>query len=237
MEDLMSANNDKESRPRSGGPRTLEGRERSSNNSRRHGILSEKIVVLQSESQDDYRQLRRSYYEELRPVGIIEKDLVDDMVWAKWRQLRAMTVETGAIDKQMDDQKEYWEDRCPTVDCETRTAHAIKTLVDESNDLQHLSRYETRFHRMYHRSLRLLVELQERRRRDGQAIEPPEAEKQNLPNEQPSTGSKPPTYRARNDFPVVVGRACSPPPVVCGAGCQPAADCQSARSFRSARRL
>jgi hypothetical protein len=50
----------------------------------------------------------------------------------------------------------------------------MKTLVDESNDLQHLSRYETRFDRMYHRALKQLLELQDRRKLDGQSVTPQE---------------------------------------------------------------
>jgi hypothetical protein len=154
-------------RRKPGGPKTDEGKARSAGNSVRHGVLSEKIVVLQSENPETYNQLRRNYFDALQPVGFLECDLVEDIVWSKWRQIRAMRVETAAIDERMDLDAEYWERQCPTVDPDTRTAHAIKTLVDESNDLQHLSRYETRFHRMYHRSLRQLLELQERRKRDG----------------------------------------------------------------------
>jgi hypothetical protein len=179
-------------RPRSGGPRTEEGKAKSSANSQRHGILSEKIVVLQSENPEAYNQLRRNYFDSLAPIGFLECDLVEDIVWSKWRQMRAMRVETATIDEQMDRQAGYWERVCPTVDSATRTGHAMKTLVDESNDLQHLSRYETRFHRMYHRSLRQLLELQEKRRRDGAGSEPQpapgtpaEPENTNLPNEQP----------------------------------------------------
>jgi hypothetical protein len=182
---------------RSGGPRTEEGRAKSSGNSQRHGVLSDKIVVLQSENAAAYNELRRNYYDSLKPVGFLETQLVDDIVWSKWRQMRAMRVETAAIDEQMDVDASFWERECPTVDSGTRTSHAIKTLVDESNDLQHLSRYETRFHRMYHRSLRQLLELQEKRRLDGAGSETPEPapapsepENINLPNEQPA--SEPP---------------------------------------------
>jgi hypothetical protein len=121
-------------RQRSGGPRTEEGKVNSSANSQRHGILSEKIVVLQSENPEAYNQLRRNYFDSLAPVGFLECDLVEDIVWSKWRQMRAMRVETATIDEQMDRQAGYWQRVCPTVDSATRTCHAMKTLV-ESNDL------------------------------------------------------------------------------------------------------
>jgi hypothetical protein len=139
----------------------------------------------------------------LRPVGLLETGLVEEMVWAKWRQMRAIRVETATIDERMDDESTYWEEVCPNVDDDTRTAHAVKSLVDDSNDLQHLSRYETRFHRMFHRSLRQLLELQEKRRRDGQPVETttpapePEPEKVKLPNEQPAVAPR--NFHARQD--------------------------------------
>jgi hypothetical protein len=147
--------------------------------------------------------------------------------------MRAMRVETATIDEQMDRQAGYWERVCPTVDSATRTCHAIKTLVDESNDLQHLSRYETRFHRMYHRSLRQLLELQEKRKRDGDTVPGPApvAETQpessesarpttqntKLPNELPAARTQFPvaeTFNKRNDLaaPVTV-----PPPLAAAA--------------------
>ena len=199
-------------RPRSGGPRTDEGKAKSAENSQKHGVLSENIVTLRTENPALYEEIRASYFDALEPVGFLETDLVEDIVWSKWRQMRAIRVETATIDERMDNEAEYWRRQCPTVDSPTRTCHAIKTLVDESNDLQHLNRYETRFHRMYHRSLRLLLELQEKRKRDGGSVpapvpestpapptEPrptesarPRAQNINLPNELPAARTHPP---------------------------------------------
>ncbi|HET8547480.1 MAG TPA: hypothetical protein VFL57_05740 [Bryobacteraceae bacterium] len=231
--DLNSNTNDKE-RLRSGGPRTEEGRASSSQNAKRHGVLSEKIIVLQGEKLAEYKELKRNYHESLRPVGFLECQLVDDIVWSKWRQMRAMRVETATIDEKMDEEREYWERECPTVDDDTRAAHAIKTLVDESNDLQHLSRYETRFHRMYHRSLRQLLELQEKRKLDGETIaaEPPEPPEQsrdpqaasarqranmNLPNELagPEPAAAAPAFTPRN--PIRTPAAVESPPRITAA--------------------
>src|ERR671933_78538 len=100
--DPDSQTNPESPRGRSGGPRTEEGKAKSSANSVRHGILSEKIVVLQSEHPEVYNQLKRNYYDSLEPVGFLECELVDDMVWAKWRQMRSVRVETATIDERMD---------------------------------------------------------------------------------------------------------------------------------------
>src|SRR5919107_4813810 len=118
--------------PRSGGPRTDEGKAKSAANSQRHGVLSEKIVVLRTENPALYDKIRASYFDALEPLGFLECDLVEDIVWSKWRQMRAIRVETATIDERMDNEAEYWNRQCPTVDSPTRTCHAIKTLVDES---------------------------------------------------------------------------------------------------------
>ncbi|HET8550542.1 MAG TPA: hypothetical protein VFL57_21170 [Bryobacteraceae bacterium] len=153
---------------RTGGPKTEAGRGKSAANSMRHGVLSNKMIVLQSESNEEYEHLKQSYYEELQPVGLMESELVDEMIWAKWRQRRAITCETAAIDQQMDAEAEDIEEIIIHIDDSTRTAHAIQTLANESNDLALLNRYETRFHRLYHRAFRQLLELQDRRLRLGE---------------------------------------------------------------------
>ena len=67
-------------RPRSGGPRTEEGKASSAANSQRHGVLSEKIVVLRTENPALYDKIRASYFDALEPVGFLECDLVEDIV-------------------------------------------------------------------------------------------------------------------------------------------------------------
>jgi hypothetical protein len=187
-EDTMSEHKSKAGNPK-GGPRTEAGKNKSKWNSMSHGVLSNKMIVLQSESDAEYEHLKQSYYGDLQPVGLMESELVDEMIWAKWRQRRAITTETATIDKQMDKDAKKVEREIIDIDDHTRTACAIQTLANESNDLALLNRYETRFHRIYHRAFRQLLELQDRRKGDGQPVETkppapaPEAKKQKLPNE------------------------------------------------------
>jgi hypothetical protein len=176
-----------------GGPKTVEGRKRSAMNALRHGVLSDKMIVLQSEKQEYYDKLRREYYEELNPVGLMEAELVDEMIWAKWRQRRCIIAETATIDMQMDDEAAKLR---PDIEDALRSAHAIRTISNESNDLAHLSRYETRFHRMFHRAFRQLLELQDRRKRDGQTIETTETTTDRAPASAAEKRSQPDLQRA-----------------------------------------
>ncbi|HET8549256.1 MAG TPA: hypothetical protein VFL57_14680 [Bryobacteraceae bacterium] len=193
---LADTKSDTASPLRSGGPQTHAGKQRSAGNATRHGVLSNKMIVLQSECHEEYEHLRASYYGELQPVGVMESELVDEMIWAKWRQRRAITCETATIDLQMDAEADEVEQTITDIDDSTRTAHAIRTLANESRDLDLLNRYETRFHRMFHRAFRQLLELQDRRRRDGQPVETKELtpalepENKKLPNEQPGAPAR-----------------------------------------------
>ena len=175
-----------------GGPATEEGKRRAAMNAIRHGVLSNKFIVLQSESQEEFDDLKLNYYMALEPANFMERELVDEIVWAKWRQRRAIASETATIDLQMDLDAPKVEELIEDVDDATRTAHAIKTLANEGNDLALLNRYETRFHRIYYRALKQLMELQDRRRAQAEVVETeepapaPQPEKAKLPNELPA---------------------------------------------------
>jgi hypothetical protein len=181
-----------------GGPKTEDGKRRAALNAIRHGVLSNKLIVLQSESEEEFEEMKLSYYMALEPANFMERELVDEMVWAKWRQRRAIASETASIDLQMDLEAEKLDELIEDVDDSTRTAHAIKSLANEGKDLALLSRYETRFHRVYYRALKELQGLQDRRRADAQSVETeepapePQPENAKLPNELPTPESAKP---------------------------------------------
>ena len=182
---------------RNGGPKTEAGRKRSSANALRHGVLSNKMIVLQTESEEEFEMLKRGYYEALKPANFLEAELVDEMIWAKWRQRRAITSETAAIDFQMDMEADRVDRKVENIDESTRTAHAIRTLSNESGELALYSRYETRLNRMYHRALERLLEMQDRRRAEAQAAE--HGEGQVAENTTPAPGSRPGNKKLPNE--------------------------------------
>ena len=73
---------------RSHGPKTPEGKAISSMNALRHGMTA-KALLLTNEDPEAYIQLANAYYEKFQPADDVERDLVDEMVIAKWRQRRA----------------------------------------------------------------------------------------------------------------------------------------------------
>jgi hypothetical protein len=219
MKNHDSSKNNADRRPRSGGPQTPAGKQQSAANSRRHGILSENIVVLCTESEAQWEDLLNGYLEEFQPVGFLENRLVQQIAWAEWRQFRAIRVESATINRQIDLDGDRVKREYVRVDNDTRTCVSVQKLVDTSNDLQHLSRYETRFNRMYYRALNQLLAVQQKRRRDGQPTEPapvesveseaPQPEKSKLPNEQPVAASEPDSHEHPRN-----GDSETPPPLI-----------------------
>jgi hypothetical protein len=191
----MASSTENNNRKGKGGPKTPEGKARSSMNALRHGACSE-AVLLANESAENYDKLERSYYDHWRPATFQECELLDEMIVAKWRQRRCWNTESAAIDCQMErSAEEFLRHHNPGPDSSKEAAYAIRKLSNESNELQSLSRYETRYHRMYHRALARLIELQEKRILDGQSASAPAEEI--LPNELPDAPETP----QRTQFP------------------------------------
>lgn len=91
---LTSAENGRRSR----GPITPAGKRRSSQNGRRHGILSAELVIdALGESTAELARLRSRLWEELEPVGLVEEMLAEQILVAYWRLRRVLIAEAGLL--------------------------------------------------------------------------------------------------------------------------------------------
>jgi len=142
---------------KSHGPKTDEGREISSRNSLNHGFTAKKTVVLACENPEQFQEMLGYYADTYRPGSPVEKDLIAEMVAARWRMQRLRMIETALIDSEM--QRELPETETP-ADPGFQIAFAFRRLVDESRAISLASRYESRLHRIHERSHRTLRELQ-----------------------------------------------------------------------------
>ena len=70
-----------------GGPKTAEGKARSSQNAIKTGAYA-KEIVLQQESVEDFLWLSDTFMRDLKPQDIVGQTLVRDLVHIAWRQLR-----------------------------------------------------------------------------------------------------------------------------------------------------
>ena len=142
---------------KSHGPVTKEGKQASSQNSRKHGLLS-KRVVLEGESQEEFDALLASFLEEHQPQTPTEAALIENMAVARWRQQRVWSLETTALDHQIRRPKYMEGDDFPT-----QAFVAFRTLADEGRSLELLNRYDTRFERQFRAALTALLNLQAKR--------------------------------------------------------------------------
>jgi hypothetical protein len=146
---------------KSRGPKTAEGREKSSRNSLDHGFCSKKTILLECENAGEFQTMLGDYAATYQPGSPVEEGLVNEMVACRWRMLRLRLIETALIDSEMDREPPESE---TTDNPAYQLAFAFRRLVDDSRAISLASRYESRLHRIHERSHRTLRELQQTRR-------------------------------------------------------------------------
>jgi hypothetical protein len=78
---------------KSRGPKTPEGKERSSQNALKHGLRAQKHIVLPGERAAEFAALEAALLEELAPQGALQTVLARRVVAAAWRLERAERLE------------------------------------------------------------------------------------------------------------------------------------------------
>lgn len=141
------------------GPRTAAGKERSSRNATRHGLLSGRMLI-DGESEDELKALRRGMRQSLRPVGELEEELVERMVAATWRRRRGDRVELGLWD---------WRGSVSTGKSTLANVFYVDSQHDQS--LQKLTRYMMAYSGEFRRAFQMLREAQAARREMADAAD------------------------------------------------------------------
>jgi hypothetical protein len=155
------------------GPRTVEGKERSSRNAIKHGIFS-KHLFLDDECRADFDKLHQGLREDFQPEGVMEQLLVEQLAitFLRWRRMLAAESVMFA--------------RSPASDLESvkgdmgRLREALKkiesanmnftdfgppsSLLPPPPDLDRIVRYESHLSREFDRKLSQLERLQRARR-------------------------------------------------------------------------
>ena len=117
------------------GPRTEEGKARSSQNASKHGLSGRSVAVAPGEH-EEFQQLLADFTAEIKPQGVVQQTLFDELVAAAWNLRRARRMEA-----------------------ELCTEMEYRDLL-ASDDLQtkfdRLGRHKTRLERTFHRCLKEL---------------------------------------------------------------------------------
>src|SRR5438552_18866634 len=83
---------------KSHGPKSAEGKKKSSRNALRHGCTAGHTILLACEDRGDFKRMRKDYDAMYKPVTMEEQNLVAEMFATAWRLRRATTIETALID-------------------------------------------------------------------------------------------------------------------------------------------
>ena len=146
---------------KSRGPISARGKAISAQNSARHSILAN-TIVLEGESTERFTALLEALQTELMPETELEISLIENMAACRWRQMRIWGMEKAGLSYAVRQQSAS-NHEISAEDAPTRTALAFRTLCDETRTFDLMNRYETRFDRQYSRALQRFTELRRRR--------------------------------------------------------------------------
>jgi hypothetical protein len=153
-------NTDEQPRKRGGGPRTPEGKRRSSLNARRHAITARVHVATPEESAVFDAHLK-AYLEALAPVGVVERDLAIEIADLKFRLKRAGSVEHAIFALGHETHAEAINSGHPQADA--ALAEGL-TWIREAKRLQLLTLYEARIRKAVEKNTAELERLQKERK-------------------------------------------------------------------------
>jgi len=87
------------------GPRTEEGKARSSQNALKHGLTSNKSLLLPDEDEEEFREFASDLKATYAPFNTVEAELVDDIISIQWRRKRAAFLEARILSAENPDFK------------------------------------------------------------------------------------------------------------------------------------
>jgi hypothetical protein len=138
------------------GPRTEEGKAKSSLNAMKHGLTATHLLIP-TESADDFEAHAASLRAHFAPADPLRSLLVDQLIAAAWRLRRARLFERLILEQRADDIKENLDDDGTTYnDPADYFALAYRGDCSGEKALDTLSRHETRIERAFYRALKAL---------------------------------------------------------------------------------
>ena len=156
---------------KSTGPKTPEGKAKSSQNALTHGLLAQQILVNDDDPNEPtvfFDILFNGLTGELQPQGFQEILLVERIAVCYWRIRRAYRYEAQSIRNQRQDELSPFQDLARSVT--GREADPYKISLPSDQKIQNLVRYETMIDRQLNRCLTQLYQLQSSRPSEPQAL-------------------------------------------------------------------
>ncbi len=142
------------------GPKSVEGKRKSSLNALRHGLTGQ-IVVMPTEDLQAYQRHLESFAGEYRPQGPTEAHLVQALADTSWRLNRVAALETNVLTLGVASEAG------PLIGAPQQIQDAMSiaaALESQSKALSNLSMHSQRLSRQFERTVDKLHELQQTRR-------------------------------------------------------------------------
>jgi hypothetical protein len=144
---------------KSTGPRTPEGKARSSHNATRHGLTG-RVVVLPSEDMNVYHAFCKELMADLAPETPLERQYAQTFCDTQWRLNRARSFEDGMLTLGHFEGAAVQGVDHPEIEAVLTAANVFR---QDSKSFLNLTLYEQRLQRTQKEALRQLQELQSKR--------------------------------------------------------------------------
>jgi hypothetical protein len=142
------------------GPRTAQGKQRSSLNALRHGLTGQ-TVVIPSDDHTAYDRFCRGFFDEYQPVAATEHQLVQTLADCAWRlnRLRAQEQTLQSLAALAQEPNIHIRDDRAAAACASGLA-----FQQQCKMLANLTLYEQRISRQFERAMKMLKEAQAERK-------------------------------------------------------------------------
>src|SRR6266852_1427163 len=147
------------------GPKTEAGKQRSSLNALRHGLTGH-TIVLPTEDLAAYERFTKRFFDDLKPIGILEEQLVQSLADTSWRLNRIPALENNLLALGFAEHSDHIITENPEVHAALAIAEALR---EQTRAFSALSMHGQRLSRQFERTLLQLRELQAERRAAEQA--------------------------------------------------------------------
>ncbi len=149
---------------RSTGPRTEEGKQRSSLNARRHNLTGQ-VTAMTAEDRVAHNTFSEALIKSMAPEGALELQLAQRIATDSWRLNRASAIEDNifalGLGQHADDTLDHPEIQAAFA--------AARTFTAEAKSFELLTLYEQRINRTLQKNLALLQQLQAARKAEHKA--------------------------------------------------------------------
>ena len=145
---------------KSTGPKTVEGRKRSSMNALRHGLTGQ-VTTMTEEDRAAHDKFSQALIKSLAPEGAMEIQLAQRIATDSWRLNRASAIEDNLFALGLHQNAGQL---CPDHEQIDAALTTARVFTEESRQLQILTLYEQRLNRGLQKNLAVLQSLQAARK-------------------------------------------------------------------------